>query len=805
MAILINDTAPRAQYTATSGQTVFTVSFEFFANSDLKVYRNATLLTLTTNYTVTGAGVTGGGSVTFVTGATAGDIVTIIRDVPVARTSDFPTSGPFNIEALNTDLDRLTAMVQQQETLDGRSLRLDQFDTPNTLNVLPVKASRVGRVLQFNDTTGQPEAGPTTSEIANAQTYATNASTSATAAAASASAASSSAGNASTSATNAASSASAASTSASNASSSASAASTSASNASTSASAAAASETAAAGSASTASTQASNAASSASAASTSASNASTSASNAATSASNASSSASAASASQVAAAASAAAAAASYDSFDDRYLGVKASDPTLDNDGNALVQGALYYNNTTGTMKVYDGANWITATSAGNTSLLNYRYVATTGQTTFSGVDANSATMSYTVNNIIVSRNGVILDPTDYTATSGTSVVLVNAASAGDNINIVAFKSFTTADMVPASTGGTYAGAVQFIAGSASTPGISVSGDANTGMFFPAADTIAFAEGGAEAMRIDSSGNVGIGTSSPQSSLHVAGTVSGAPTTTGIQMGINSGYAGIEMSNTTGGWLDFNKGDGTDFQGRLFYDNANNVMQFYTNGANERARIDSSGNLLVGTTGASGRLTSSSTGTVAVYASSTGNHAFFGDTGAAGFYGVYGTTSNASYGGTIGYHNGSGVFGILGYAGYGLYTNASISVNGTVYSSDARLKENVVPLTSALEKLSALNPVSFDWKAASSRGAVSDFGLIAQEVETVIPEAVFETNTPPRTPEMNGRITLEEELGSYKGVDYSRMIPFLIAGLQELKAQNDELKARITALEGAAP
>jgi hypothetical protein len=193
MPILINDTAPRSQYTATSGQTVFSVPFEFFANSDLKVYRNATLLTLTTNYTVTGAGVTGGGTLTLVTGATAGDIVTIVRDVPVARTSDFPTSGPFNIEALNTDLDRLTAMIQQQETLDSRSLRLDQFDTPNSFNVLPVKADRLGRLLQFNASTGQPEVGPTSSEIANAQTYATNASNSATAAASSSTSASNSA------------------------------------------------------------------------------------------------------------------------------------------------------------------------------------------------------------------------------------------------------------------------------------------------------------------------------------------------------------------------------------------------------------------------------------------------------------------------------------------------------------------------------------------------------------------------------------------------------------------------------------
>jgi len=60
MAILINDNSARVQYTATSGQTVFTVPFEFFANADLKVYQNSTLKTITTHYTVTGAGVTGG-------------------------------------------------------------------------------------------------------------------------------------------------------------------------------------------------------------------------------------------------------------------------------------------------------------------------------------------------------------------------------------------------------------------------------------------------------------------------------------------------------------------------------------------------------------------------------------------------------------------------------------------------------------------------------------------------------------------------------------------------------------------------
>jgi hypothetical protein len=147
-------------------------------------------------------------------------------------------------------------------------------------------------------------------------------------------------------------------------------------NAAASASAASTSATNAAASASTATTQATNAASSASAASTSASNASTSASAASTSASNASTSASNAATSATAAQTAQTAAETArdqtltaYDNFDDRYLGSKTSDPTLDNDGNALVAGSLYFNSVSGAMKVYTGSAWVDAYSSGTTFL----------------------------------------------------------------------------------------------------------------------------------------------------------------------------------------------------------------------------------------------------------------------------------------------------------------------------------------------------------------------------------------------------------------------------------------------------
>ena len=152
--------------------------------------------------------------------------------------------------------------------------------------------------------------------------------------------------------------------------------------------------------------------------------------------------------------------------------------------------------------------------------------------------------------------------------------------------------------------------------GSAATPAIRGT-DANTGIFFPAADTIAFAEGGAEVIRIDSSGNLGIGTSSPARKLNVAVAYSSGTIVPSIKIATVGGY---DIGSGTG--IDFGQDQGTYstwVTGRIASprtgDNWGGSLTFLTNDNSaeaalvERMRIDSSGNLGIGTTTGSARFT----------------------------------------------------------------------------------------------------------------------------------------------------------------------------------------------------
>jgi len=558
MPIPISNVTRRVVYSA-SGTGPYAFTFEILANTDIAVYKDDALLTLTTDYTVTIAS-NGTGSITLVAAPTGATQIAIVGNRTIQRTTDFVTGGDFFANTVNDEMDQQTIFAQQNAEGLQRALSAPQTD-PTSINMtLPRAALRANKALGF-DANGNPAIADTlgtnrgnwaastlyyvrdivkdttNSNIwqclvqhtsSGAQPISTNAdvakwsllvdaaaaATSATNAAASASAASTSASNASTSATAASGSASTASTQASNAStsasnaassasaasSSASTASTAATNAGNSATAAATSATNASNSASAASTSASNASSSASAASTSASNASTSATNAANSATAASGSASTASTQATNAASSATSAAgsatsaasaqtaaesardatlAAYDSFDDRYLGAKTSNPTVDNDGNALVAGALYFNSVSGAMQLWTGSAWVAAYVSGSgylaatNNLSDVSSVATArtnlglaigtnvqayaaNLTTWAGTTAPSGTVVGTTDTQALT-NKTLTNPTvtnyvetPYSANSSTAITL---ALTNGTVQIITLTGNATITMPTATSG----------------------------------------------------------------------------------------------------------------------------------------------------------------------------------------------------------------------------------------------------------------------------------------------------------------------------------------------------------------
>jgi microcystin-dependent protein len=171
----------------------FNFAFSFFSNSDILVYNGSTLLT--SGYTVTGLNgggtITGGfegGSVTL-TAPVSNTTITVLRNVIAQRTTDFPTVGPFAIDTLNVELDKIIAIQQQQVGDTSRNLRQPALDTA-AIAALPAQADRAFKVLGF-DANGDPIAS--TATLATIETGVVSAAASAAAAAVSASEAASAA------------------------------------------------------------------------------------------------------------------------------------------------------------------------------------------------------------------------------------------------------------------------------------------------------------------------------------------------------------------------------------------------------------------------------------------------------------------------------------------------------------------------------------------------------------------------------------------------------------------------------------
>jgi hypothetical protein len=327
---------------------------------------------------------------------------------------------------------------------------------------------------------------------------------------------------------------------------------------------------------------------SAAAAATSESNAATSETNAATSESNA--------------AASATSAAASYDSFDDRYLGAKASAPTVDNDGDALVIGALYFNTTTNIMNVYSSGGWQSAGSAVNGTSDRVTYTATSGQTVFAA--------TYDSGYVDVYLNGVkLLAGTDFTATNGTSITLTTGAAVNDIVDIVAYGTFVLADHYSKSqsdaryvevAGDTMTGDLD-ITGTLTSDGLTVDGDATISGLIKGAESYSYLA------TIDEGLYLGATNQNAGNSTHAVGwkaNVTGAGNTAYyIQSGVASSYGSNFPDTFTnrlkvapGGDISFYEDTGTT--AKFFWDASAERLGIGTTSPSDALHVlDSSGNV----------------------------------------------------------------------------------------------------------------------------------------------------------------------------------------------------------------
>jgi hypothetical protein len=331
-------------YSGDGSTTAFTYTFKITDQDDIEVLIRSndgteTTKTITTHYTVSGVGNAGGGTVTFTSGniPTSTQTVVLRRSTPQTQTMDLIDNDPMSADTIETAHDKAIAISQELQEQVNRSIKFSRTNTFTSSEFTVDASTRANKILAFDDNgeisvtqeLGTYKGNWTTATAYYGRDLVKDSSNNniyicVTAHTSSGTVPiSSNADSAKWSLL----------VDAASATSSASAAATSATNASNSATAAAASAAAAA---------------------TSESNASTSESNASTSETNAASSASAAATSASNAASSEAAAAAIFDNFDDSYLGAKASNPSVDNDGDPLEDGALYFDTTNNVMKVYD-------------------------------------------------------------------------------------------------------------------------------------------------------------------------------------------------------------------------------------------------------------------------------------------------------------------------------------------------------------------------------------------------------------------------------------------------------------------
>jgi len=310
-------------------------------------------------------------------------------------------------------------------------------------------------------------------------------------------------------------------------------------------------------------------------------------------------------------------------------------------------------------------------------------------------------------------------------------------------------------------------------------PFLNVSGAVNANIASPSANTIAFTTAATERMRIDSAGNVGIGTTSPSqklevyasaNSLQIESVVRNDQSGTGVAaIGFNVSSSGASETTSTKAGIGLARNAAYGVGVLCFYNNSTSSSGNFTT-ADERMRIDSGGTWMLNTTD-----------TDAFIGSSTSQTGFSFRPG----LGPRLSLINDFY---INRSNGDGA--IFNFRRNGTTVGSvSVSSGATAYttSSDYRLKQDITPMTGALTKVSLLKPVTYKWKSDDSDGE----GFIAHELAEVCPNAVIGVKD----------AVDENDKPVYQGIDSSFLIATLTAAIQELKVIVDAQAVEIAALK----
>jgi hypothetical protein len=284
-------------------------------------------------------------------------------------------------------------------------------------------------------------------------------------------------------------------------------------------------------------------------------------------------------------------------------------------------------------------------------------------------------------------------------------------------------------------------------------------GSTNNGVYYDQANSaVSLWTVSNQRLTVDSSGNVGIGTATPTS-----------------QVTIGSGTFNAAASGTTGLYT-ASSGANTGFLTVL-----TDGLDISTRAGSGRLLLDSSGNLLVGMTSVQTGVAADPVGISLYGSTANGVGVFVRNSTDAVLY-----VNNKTSGGTlVSFYNGGNAVG-------------TISSNGTTTAynttSDYRLKENVAPMTDALQTVAALKPCTYTWKADGSAGQ----GFIAHELQAVVPDCVTgEKDAVEIVDDFDdeGKKIGTKEVPRYQGVDTSFLVATLVAAIQELKAEVDALKS----------